>query len=104
MLDSSSMAGKYVVHGNGALPGQQPVYAKIVKPVGMGRADTGTDGPINNVNGHTADQMGPSVTRSSSISGTGQHKKPTAPPRQTPDLDRIDARRHSWAGDKKGNI
>ena len=89
----------------------QPIYAKIVKSKQQDDAwaDAGNmaNDDINKVNVDNDLGATPSnktqkslVTRSSST--TDPRKKPTAP-NFTGDYDKMDSRRHSWAGDKKGN-
>ena len=97
--------------GPGPGPWSQPIYAKIVKSKQQedAWADAGNmaNDDINKVKDDNNLRTPPSnktqkslVTRSSS--STDPRKKPSAP-NFTADYDKMDSRRHSWAGDKKGN-
>ena len=100
-----------VNHGQEAGHWSQPIYAKIVKSKQQDDdwADAGNmaNDDINKVKDDNNLGTTPSnktqkslVTRSSS--STDPRKKPSAP-NFTADYDKMDSRRHSWAGDKKGN-
>ena len=84
---------------------QQPIYARVVKSKteeeGLVCAPANeANGVINKISDDKHLRAPPQVTRATSVS-----KKPLAPARSTstPDkADKPDSRRHSWAGDKKG--
>ena len=83
---------------------QQPIYARVVKSKteeeGLVCAPVNeANGVVNKISDDKHLRAPPQVTRAASVS-----KKPLAPARSTstPDKDKPDSRRHSWAGDRKG--
>ena len=81
---------------------QQPIYARVVKSkqeeegLVCNQANE-ANAVINKISDDKNIRAPPQVVR---VGSAG--KKPLAPARSTSTPDRADSRRHSWAGDKKG--
>ena len=81
---------------------QQPIYATVVKSkqeeegLVCNQANE-ANAVINKISDDKDLRAPPQVVRPG-----GAGKKPLAPARSTSTPDRADSRRHSWAGDKKG--
>ena len=87
---------------------QQPIYARVVKSkheeegLVHDKANEAND-VINKISDDKHLRASPQVRPVPLVrAGSSVSKKPLAPARSTDRADKPDSRRHSWAGDKKG--